>query len=411
MINKKKNINDPIYGFITIPNEFLFDVMEHHWFQRLRRIRQLGLTEFVYPSATHTRFQHALGCLFLMKQAIKVLREKGVEITEDEELGTWLAILLHDIGHGPYSHTLERSIVTGISHEEISLLFMERMNHEFPGELATAIRIFSNTYPKGFLHQLVSSQLDMDRLDYLTRDSFFTGVAEGVINTDRIINMLTVENDDLVVEEKGIYSIEKFILARRLMYWQVYLHKTVLAADFMLSNILRRSKILGEQGVDLFATPPLKQFLTIPVKGPEMLRSGDRLEIFSQLDDFDIFSAIKVWSTHPDPILSFLCRRLVNRHLFRAELRNTPFDPDAVARIREKASRQFGITQEETGYIVTEEPVSNDAYDPNHDLIRIRTREGELLDVSKASDQLNISVLSARTQKYLLSYPKELTDR
>lgn len=385
--------------------------MEHPWFQRLRRIRQLGLTEYVYPSATHTRFQHALGCLFLMKQAIKLLREKGVEITEDEELGTWLAILLHDIGHGPYSHTLERSIVTGISHEEISLLFMEQLNLQFPGEFTTAIRIFTNTYPKGFLHQLVSSQLDMDRLDYLSRDSFFTGVAEGVINTDRIINMFTVVNDELVVEEKGIYSIEKFILARRLMYWQVYLHKTVLAADFMLSNILRRSKILGEQGADLYATPPLKKFLKVPVNGPEMLRSGECLDDFSQLDDFDIFSAIKVWSTHPDPILSFLCHHLVNRHLFRAELRNSPFDPGYVARIREKAILQFGITPEETGFFVTEEPVSNDAYNPNHDLIKIHTREGELLDVSKASDQLSISVLTTRTKKYLLSYPKELTVR
>lgn len=385
--------------------------MEHPWFQRLRRIRQLGLTDYVYPSATHTRFEHALGCLFLMKQSIKLLREKGVEITQEEERGAWLAILLHDIGHGPYSHTLERSIVTGISHEEISLLFMEGLNQLFPGELDSAIRIFTGTYPKKFLHQLVSSQLDMDRLDYLSRDSFFTGVAEGVISTDRIINMLTVVDDELVVEEKGIYSIEKFILARRLMYWQVYLHKTVLAADFMLSNILRRSKLLGEQGVGLFATPPLERFLQNPVKGREMLCNGDCLESFAQLDDFDIFSAMKVWSSHPDPILSFLSHRLVNRHLFRAELRSKPFDPDYVAGIRKKASRQFGIPLAETDYLVTEEAVSNDAYNPDHDRIKIKTRDGELLDISSASDQLNISVLHTRTLKYLLSYPKELTVR
>lgn len=381
--------------------------MEHPWFQRLRRIRQLGLTEYVYPSATHSRFQHALGCLYLMKQAIKLLREKGVEITRDEEEGAWLAILLHDIGHGPFSHTLERSIVTGISHEEISLLFMERMNQEFHGDLDTAIRIFTGTYPKKFLHQLVSSQLDMDRLDYLMRDSFFTGVADGVINANRIINMLTVVDDELVVEEKGIYSIEKFILARRLMYWQVYLHKTVLAADFMLSHVLRRSKYLGEQGTELFSTPSLRRFLRAPVSGREMLCQEDCLNAFSRLDDYDIFSVMKEWSTHPDPVLSLLSDRLVNRHLFRAELQSRPFDVNYVAAIKEKTALKFGITPEETDYLVTEEAVSNNAYNPDHDRIKIYTREGEILDVSRASEQLNISILSSRTQKHLLSYPKE----
>jgi len=345
-----------------------------------------------------------------MKLAIGVLREKGVEITREEERGAWLAILLHDIGHGPYSHTMERSIVTGITHEEISLLFMEQMNSRFDGALETAIGIFTDTYPKHFLHQLVSSQLDMDRLDYLSRDSFFTGVAEGVINTDRIINMLTMVDDELVVEEKGIYSIEKFILARRLMYWQVYLHKTVLAADHMLSNIFRRAKSLGEEGVELFGTPPLLYFLKEPVKGRKIFCREGCLEAFSRLDDVDIFTAMKVWETHSDPVLSVLCHRLVNRQLFRAELRNRPFDPAYVAKIRQAVVRTYGIGEEDTGYFVTEEAVSNNAYNPGHDRIKIKTREGELLDVSEASDQLNISILSTPTQKYLLSYPKELSD-
>jgi len=382
--------------------------MEHPWFQRLRRIKQLGLTDYVYPSATHTRFQHALGCLYLMKQAIESLRSKGIDITSEEEKGAWQAILLHDLGHGPFSHTLERSIVQGISHEDISLLFMEQMNRQFDGALETAIRIFTDSYPKHFLHQLVSSQLDMDRLDYLSRDSFFTGVAEGVINSDRIINMLTVKNDELVVEEKGIYSIEKFILARRLMHWQVYLHKAVLAADFMLSNILRRAKQLGEKGVDLFATPSLKRFLQEPVTGKEMLCRNNCLEDFARLDDFDIFTSLKAWIDHDDPVLSFLCERLVNRHLFRAEIQHEPFKPEYVQLIKETTASQYGLAERDIGYFVTEEPVSNKAYNPDHDRIKIQTRKEALLDVSDASEQLNISILSTKTRKYLLSYPKDL---
>ncbi len=343
-----------------------------------------------------------------MKQAIHVLRGKEVEITPEEEQGAWLAILLHDIGHGPYSHTLEKSIIPGIPHEEISLLFMEKLNKQFDGTLEIAIRIFTDTYSKGFLHQLVSSQLDMDRLDYLSRDSFFTGVAEGVINTDRIINMLTVVDDELVVEEKGIYSIEKFILARRLMYWQVYLHKAVLAADFMLSNILRRSKQLGEKGEDLFATPALKRFLQEPVHDKEALNRDACLDDFSKLDDFDIFSSIKVWISHDDPILSELSNRLVNRRLFRAEIRHKPFDPAYVEKIKAATAERFSLKDDEVGFFVTEELVSNDAYNPDHDRIKIRTREGDLLDISEASEQLNISILSTRSEKYLLSYPKDL---
>jgi len=374
----------------------------------LRRIKQLGVTDYVYPSATHTRFQHALGCLYLMRQVIEVLRGKGIEITGEEERGAWLAILLHDVGHGPYSHTLEKSIVTGITHEEISHLFFERLNLYFDGLLTTAIRIFTGSYPKKFLHQLVSSQLDMDRLDYLSRDSFFTGVAEGVINTDRIIQMLTVANDELVVEEKGIYSIEKFILARRLMYWQVYLHKAVLSADFMLTSILDRARSLGENGVDLFATPALHQFLKKPVKGKEGFCADDCLNDFSKLDDLDIFSSVKVWMDHPDRLLSELCRRFVSRRLFRAEIRTRPFDRNYVEAVRQATSKRFGLDQEETVYFMTEETIINNAYNPRFDRIKIRTREGTLADISEASDQLNISILTTPTKKYLLCYPKDI---
>jgi len=315
---------------------------------------------------------------------------------------------LHDIGHGPYSHTLEKSIITGIPHEEISLLFMEKLNDQFNGKMETAIRIFTDTYPKGFLHQLVSSQLDMDRLDYLSRDSFFTGVAEGVINTDRIINMLTVVDDELVVEEKGIYSIEKFILARRLMHWQVYLHKAVLAADFMLSNILRRSKQLGEKGTELFATPALKRFLREPVSDKEVLCRDACLDDFSKLDDFDLFSSLKVWVNHDDPILSELCNRIVNRRLFRADIQHKPFNQAYVDKIKSATAESFKLNNDEVGFFVSEELVSNDAYNPDHDRIKIKTQEGDLLDVSEASEQLNISILSTRSEKYLLSYPKDL---
>jgi uncharacterized protein len=406
--NKKKSINDPVYGFITLPDEQLFEVMEHPWFQRLRRIKQLGLTDCVYPSATHTRFEHAVGCLHLMSQAIGVLRNKGVSISEEEARATYLAILLHDIGHGPFSHALERTIITGISHEEISLLLMQQLNRQFSGMLDLTIRIFTNTYSKKFLHQLISSQLDMDRLDYLARDSFFTGVAEGVVNTNRIINMLTVVGDELVVEEKGIYPLEKFILARRLMYWQVYLHKTVLSADFMLSSILRRSKNLGYQGVDLFASPPFRRFLDQPVQSKEMLGTSDCLHDFALLDDVDILGAIKVWINHPDPILSTLSKRLVNRKLFRTEISHKPFDHSRIELIKDAVVQQFGIKESDVDYFVTSEEISNNAYNPYHERISILTRNREVLDISEKSDQLNLSILSTPTQKHLLTYPKDL---
>ncbi len=407
--NKRKNINDPVYGFITIPDSGIFDVIEHPWFQRLRRIKQLGLTHYTYPSAQHTRFQHALGAMHLMGLAIDVLRAKGIEITDEEANGTTLAILLHDIGHGPFSHTLEQSIVRDLTHEELSILFITRLNSHFNGALAMARDIFTNTYHKKFLHQLVSSQLDMDRLDYLSRDSFFTGVAEGVISTDRIIKMLTVFDDELVVEAKGIYSIEKFLVSRRLMYWQVYLHKTVIAADQMLVNLLKRAKFLGGHGIPLFSTPVLGDFLTMNPSRSDFNSDPTWLERFALLDDVDIFASIKVWVNHPDAILSDLCRRLLNRQLFRAEMQKVPFDPEYVEKIRNAAQKQFGITHGETFYYVTCDHVENKAYNPRHERIMIKEKSNTLLDISEASEQLNIAVLPTTVSKFVLCYPKGLS--
>jgi len=409
LTNKRKNINDPVYGFITVPNDLFFDIIEHPWFQRLRRIKQLGLTHYVYPSAHHTRFQHALGAMHLMRLAIGVLRSKEIEISDEEAEGVTLAILLHDIGHGPFSHTLEQSIVTDLTHEDLSDLFIAALNQHFNHQLSLAYRIFTDQYPKKFLHQLVSSQLDMDRLDYLSRDSFFTGVAEGVINTDRIINMLTVSNDELVVEGKGIYSIEKFLISRRLMYWQVYLHKAVLAADQMLINLLRRAKFLGEQGEPLFATPVFEMFLRNNVRKSDFDPSSDWLKRFALLDDYDVFTSLKVWMNHPDPILSSLCRNLIERRLFRVEMQTKPFDPGYVERIRQKTMQTFGISESEIGYFMTSDRVENKAYNPLHDTIKIKVRNNELLDITEASEQLNMSVLPTTVSRYVLCFPKNIT--
>ena len=405
---KRKIINDPVYGLITIPNNLVFDIIEHPWFQRLRRIIQLGLTHYVYPSAVHTRYQHALGAMHLMTQALEVLRSKGILISAEEEEGVLCAILLHDIGHGPYSHALEQTMVKDLSHEDLSLLMMDSLNDFFNNRLDTANKIFRNDYPKKFLHQLVSSQLDMDRLDYLSRDSFFTGVAEGVINTDRIIKMLTVVDDQLVVEGKGIYSIEKFIISRRLMYWQVYLHKTVVAAEYMLVNILKRAKEMASEDIPLFGSPVLHLFLYSNITIEHFLEDRKWIEDFAKLDDYDILSAIKVWTAHRDPILSYLCKSLIDRHLYKVEIQNEPFDPEYVASLKEKTAAQFRLREEEIGYFLVEGTVTNNAYNHEHDRIRIQFRNNELVDVSEASDQLNISVLSTPVSKYLLCYPKNL---
>ncbi len=406
--NKLKIINDPVYGLITIPDALVFDVIEHPYFQRLRRILQLGLTHYTYPSAQHTRFQHALGAMYLMGQAIQVLRSKGIGIDREEARGLTLAILLHDIGHGPFSHTLEQAIVRDLGHEELSKLFMARLNNHFGGELDLAYAIYTDTYPKRFMHQLVSSQLDMDRLDYLARDSFFTGVAEGVISYDRIIKMLTVFDDELVVEDKGIYSIEKFLISRRLMYWQVYLHKTVIAADQLLVNLLRRAKYLSENGHHLPASAAFRIFLENNPSRYDFENDPEWLDLFARLDDFDVFSALKEWVSHPDRILSDLCARLVNRRLFRVEMQTTPFDPVYVERLRRDTAEQYQLAPGETGYYFTCDRVENKAYNPRHERIMIKGRFNELTDISEASEQLNNAVMPTTVSKYLLCYPKEI---
>ncbi len=404
--NKRKIFNDPVYGFISIPFDSIFDLIEHPYFQRLRRIKQTGLTHLVYPGALHTRFHHAMGTMHLMGQAIDTLRSKGIDITPHEAEAVTIAILLHDIGHGPFSHALEHSLVIGISHEEISELFMQRLNQEFNGKLTTAIEIFNNQYPKKFLHQLVASQLDMDRLDYLKRDSFFTGVSEGVISTDRIITMLTVANDELAVEEKGIYSIEKFIIARRLMYWQVYLHKTVLAAENLLVKILQRAKELARQNITLFSTPALQFFLYNDITGKNFSENPDILDIFAQLDDFDVMSAVKVWQNHSDPILSHLCRNMVNRKLYKIKLQKNKFSTGAIASKEQQYQEKYNVSSGNVHYFIFTGKIINNAYNPQHDKINILFKDNSILDIAKAADNLNISALSTPVKKYFLCYHK-----
>lgn len=407
-MNKKKIVNDPVYGFISIPSDLIFDLIEHPYFQRLRYIKQVSLTHLVYPGALHTRFQHALGAMYLMSLAIETLRGKDVEITTDEEDAALAAILLHDIGHGPFSHSLEHSIVEGVSHEDISGLIMDKLNKSFDGRLTTAISIFRNEYPKFFLHQLVSSQLDTDRMDYLIRDSFYTGVTEGVISFNRIIKMLNVFDNELVVEQKGIYSIEKFLIARRLMYWQVYLHKTVVSAEQMLVNILHRAKQLSLEGHDLFATPSLKHFLTTKITKEAFEKNPEHLLFFVQLDDVDILASIKVWENHPDRTLSLLCKGLMSRHLNQVNMSDDKPDQALLIQLRKKAKDYFGIPEEEVGYFVYSKTISNSAYQVGDGNIKILMKNGTIKDITQASDLSNLEVLSKKVQKYIVSFPKEL---
>ena len=405
--NKRKILNDPIYGFTTIPNELIFDLIEHPYYQRLRRISQLGLTYLVYPGAYHTRFHHALGAMHLMQNAIKTLQSKGHEITEDEEQAVLIAILLHDIGHGPFSHALEHSIVNGINHEHISMMIMDKLNEEFDGKLSLAIQIFQNKYPKKFLHQLISSQLDVDRLDYLKRDSFYSGVSEGVINSDRIISMFNVSNGELVVDAKAIYSIEKFIIARRLMYWQVYLHKAVLSAEFSLVEVLKRAKTLVQSGEDLFSTSALMAFLKNDYCLDDFNTNPELLELFCQLDDFDIMTSIKEWTRHSDKILSVLSQKIIQRKLLKIELQDSEFDPTYIEKIQNKAAQIYDVSPQDCKHLVFTNKIDNKAYNPKKDKINLLFKDGSIVDIAEAADQLNISVLAQTVTKHFLCYPKE----
>ena len=411
-INKRKIINDPVYGFISIPGDFVFDLIEHPCYQRLRNIKQLGLTNFVYPGANHTRFQHGLGALHLMEMAISTLRSKGTEISPEEEEATYIAILLHDIGHGPFSHALESSIITGITHEDLSLLLMQKLNEEYSGKLDLAIQIFLGKYRRKFLHELISGQMDMDRLDYLRRDCFFTGVIEGSVGSDRIIRMLNVVDDSLVVDEKGIYSLEKFLIARRLMYWQVYMHKTVISCESLLVNVLKRAKELAGEGIDLYATPSLRFFLYNKIGKADLSNEGMFTPSliaanFTRLDDSDILISAKYWADNSDKILADLSRRLWQRDLFAVELQDSPFSEIRVNELSSRAGRLMMVENEYESYFVFTDSISNLAYTPDATEVKILLKNGSTADISTVSDMFEHRFLSERITKYFLCYPKE----
>jgi len=398
-VEKRKIINDPVFGFINLPSGFLNEVFQHRYLQRLTRIKQLGMTSFVYPGAQHTRFQHTIGAMFLMEEAIHNLRSKGNVITPEENEAVIAAIMLHDIGHGPFSHVLEDTIIHGISHEDLSLMLMERMNREFGGKLDLAIRIFKDEYSKKFLHQLVSGNLDMDRLDYLRRDSFFTGVTEGNIGSARIIKMLNVQDDRLVIEAKGIYSIENFLLSRRLMYWQVYLHKTSLAAEIMLKNLLNRARELTRKEVMVQASEALRYFLANKQTDGEM--NNEALDFFEELDDTDIWSAIKMWQHHEDFVLSTLSKGLLQRKLFKIEMSNDTTDPQRIVHDLETITSIYGITADDARYFISQSCVSTNMYSEKDDSIDILYNNGNIRPITKASDMLNLELLSREVQKQI----------
>lgn len=403
--NKLKIFNDPIYGFISIPNTLIFDLIAHPYFQRLRRISQMGLSYLVYPGAHHTRFHHALGSMHLMQKAIQVLRFKGVEISDEDADGLLGAILLHDIGHGPFSHAMEHSIVEGLNHEHISLQFMQELNGRFNGSLTGAISIFTGSHVKKYLNQLVSSQLDMDRLDYLKRDSFYTGVAEGNTNAERLITMLNVVNGNLVVEEKGIYSVEKFLMARRFMYWQVYLHKTGVVAEQLLIGILKRARFLLNQRINLPASDSFLFFLNNQIDGKQF--DAKTLDIFSRLDDIDIMAALKEWQYHEDFILSELCKMIINRKLLHIKIKKEPISKEKFELKFQKVKSKLGLSEEETSYFVFHGKLENKAYDRNNQNINILRKNGKIVDVAKLSDHLNLKALSKTVTKYYICYPKD----
>ncbi len=403
--NKLKIFNDPIYGFITIPNTLIFDIIQHKYFQRLRRISQMGLSYLVYPGAHHTRFHHALGCMHLMQKAVNVLRFKGVVISEEEENGLLIAILLHDIGHGPFSHAMEHSLVDDISHEEISLRFMQELNSEFNGSLTLAISIFKKEYPRQFMCELISSQLDMDRADYLKRDSFYTGVAEGNINSERLITMLNVKEDQLVLEEKGILSVEKFLIARGFMYWQVYLHKTSVVAEQLLVRILKRAKELVSQGVNLRCSEALFYFLSSEINADSF--DAHTLKVFSKLDDYDIVAAMKDWQSHDDFVLSNLCQMILDRNLLKIKVKNKPIAEVNLESHSKALIKKYNISEAEAAYFVFKGRLVNQAYENKFQKIKILFKTGKIKDIVKASDQLNLKALSKPITKYYMCYPKK----
>ena len=406
--NKLKIFNDPIYGFITIPNSLIYDLIQHPYFQRLRRISQMGLSYLVYPGAHHTRFHHALGAMHMMQKAVEVLRFKEVAISKEEENALYIAILLHDIGHGPFSHAMEHSIVEEVNHESISLLFMNKLNEEFGGQLQLAIQVFKGEYHRKFMLQLISSQLDMDRMDYLKRDSFYSGVAEGNINSDRLIQMMNVVDDVLVMEEKGIYSIEKFLMARRLMYWQAYLHKTSLVAELTLTKTLQRAKELLHKGVAIECSRPLKYFMEHKVT-LENLSTTD-LDTFAQLDDYDVISALKEWQFHDDFILSSLSKMIINRDLSKVKLNSEKFPTEVLEEMTIRFAKEHTITQQEAKYFIFKGKIKNQAYSKDAEPIRILKKDRTIEDVVEASDQLNLKALSKPVTKYFICFPKQLEE-
>ncbi|QRR04195.1 HD domain-containing protein [Dyadobacter sandarakinus] len=410
MLNKRKIINDPVYGFISIASDLLYDLVDHPYFQRLRRIKQLGLAEVVYPGALHTRFHHALGAMHLMGQALTTLREKGHTISDYEMEAAQAAILLHDLGHGPCSHVLESVVIPGAPHEAVTLAMMKDLNRQMSGKLGMAIQMFEGTYPRRFFHQLISSQLDMDRMDYLKRDSFYTGVVEGSIGTDRLIKMLDISNDQLVVEEKGLLSIENFLHARRLMYWQVYLHKTLLSAQAMLTRILYRARELSEEGEQLFATPDFGRFLANRYSLADFDSQPDLLNAFNGLDDNDVWASVKGWKKHRDPVLSVLCEMLLNRRLFKIRFYDTVPDESVLAPIREQL-RESGVLDSEMDHFLVTGQTTNWAYAREQDPICVKMKDGKLLDITDASDIPTIEALTKIVRKYYVCWAKNVSLR
>ena len=411
MSGKGKIINDPVHGFIKVPGGLIQWVVDHPYFQRLRRIKQLGLTDMVYPGANHTRFHHALGAMFLMDLALETLRQKGIQISEAEEEGAKLAILLHDIGHGPFSHALEHSILQNVPHEKLSLAFMERLNFLFGGKLSLGIEMFQGKYERQFFNQLISSQLDIDRLDYLRRDCFFTGVAEGSISAERILRMIDVHEDELVVEEKAIYSIENFLSSRRLMYWQVYLHKTTVSAEEMLIQLMRRARFLIQNGARLEMTSSLEPFFGQNFGWDDFISNPDYINLFSLIDDYDIWHCIKNWAANPDFVLSFLSRGLMERRLLKVTISNQPMPESDLKRLRETYQSELGISEEDVTYLVFEKEVSNSAYVSGGNRIGVKTRSGEIMDVANATDLPNIHAMTTVVKKYIVCKPKSISLR